>query len=218
MVDYLPVDAFTVTLAVIHVDVLVLVVRSADRRILVDVGADRAAIRYVRIDVRVHVLRCAGRDVCVQVRVVRRTCSTTLVKIPIGICGRRCAVVEIPIGVEIGAVNRAGRGAVDRLINRAGRNIRILIDICCRAGGRILIDVGQRPRLDIVIRVDVRRCRRAGRCRDIVIVVRVRAGSRRCRRIHVRISICRCRSCRRVVDVVGGLGDHHARPANCNEN
>lgn len=205
--------AFAVRDAGILIDVLVL--RCADRIILVHICANRAAVRHVRVHVGVDVLRGAGRDIGVQVRVIGRTCRTALVEIAVRVEVRRTrrTLIKVAIGVQIGAVNRAGRCAVNRLINGAGRNIGILVDVRCRAGGRILIDVGQRPRLDIIIRVNIRRCRCAGRCRDVVIVVRVGAGCSRCGCVDVVVGIRCRRCCGRVVDIVGGLGQHHARPA-----
>lgn len=207
--------ALAVAFAVRDVGVAVDVRAFRCGRILVHICANRAAVRHVRVHVGVDVLRGAGRDIRVQVRVIRRTCRTALVEIAVRVEVRRArrTLIEVAIGVQIGAVNRAGRCAVNSLINRAGRDIGIEVVVRRRAGGRILIDVGQRPRLDIVIRIGVRRCRCAGRCRDVIIVIRIGASCRRCGCIDVVVGI-RCRRCRgRVVDIVGGLGHHHARPA-----
>ena len=154
---------------------------SAGRRAVVEVPIDvfRRACGHISVNIGVEVLRRAGRDVRVQVRVSGCASRHAVVKVTVRIEVRRRGrtLVHVAIGVQVGAVHRAGVNAVDRLIDRAGRNIRVLIDV--RVGrsrcGRVLVDVRRRPRLDVVVRVD----RRTGRRIDVVVVVRRRAGAGR---------------------------------------
>ena len=205
--------ALAVALAVRNADVVVLVdVRAfgrAGRGVLIDVGVDcrRGALVHVRVDVCRHAL--AGRDVRVQVCVVRRAGRHAIAEIAVRVEVRRRGrtLVQVAIGVQVGAVDRAGIGAVHRLIDGAGRNVGV--EVVVGRCGRVLIDVRSRTGLHIVVRVG--RCRRAGRRIDVIVVVRRRAGGR----VYVRVRIGAGRSavggC--VVDIVCGLGQHEARPA-----
>ena len=114
----------------------------ANRATVADIGIYVVAVRcgYVLI----HIGRGAGRDTLVEIL------------IRIQACGRRSAVVEIAIGIEIGAVNGAIRGAVNSLVDRAGRDVRVLVDVGRRTRldvvVRVLVDIRDRARLDIVVR------------------------------------------------------------------
>ena len=131
LVDYLPVDAFAVTLAVADVHVVVLVdvarrSRAVDRaRVGVDVPVravglaahalvDRAVAR-VSVYVPVRVIRCAGRGVLVDVR--------------------HRARIDIVISVRVG-----GRILIDvRIGRRAGG--RIGVSVVRRAVGCRVVDI-----------------------------------------------------------------------------
>ena len=159
LVDYLPVDALAVALAVRHVDVVV----------LVDVV--RRAVDRVAIDVPVSAV---GR--AVHALVDR-------------------AVARVRIYVPVGIVGRAGRG----VLVDVGHRPRVDIIVGVRVGGRILIDVRHSPRVDVLVHVCVRA---SGR-----VVVGVRAGGR------IGVGVVRRAVRRRVVDIRrrcrGCLRKHH---------
>ena len=141
LVDYLPVDALAVALAVGHVDVVVLV------------------------------------------DVVRRS----------------RAVNRVAVDVPVGAIGRAVHALADRAV--AYVRVYVPVGVVGRAGRRVLVDVGHRPRVDVI--VGVRVGRRAG--------VHVRVSGRAGRRIGV--GVVRRAVRRRVVDIRrrrrGCLRKHH---------
>ncbi len=123
-----------------------------------------------------------------------------------------CAAADIRIEIAVRVVGCAGRC----VLVDVGHRPRIDIVIGVRAGGRILIDVRHTPRIDVLVHVCVGV--RAGidvvigvrRCagRSVVVIVRVRAGGRIC--------VVRCAVSRGVVDIFrrrcgSGLCQNHRR-------
>ena len=138
-------------------------------------------------------------DVAVLVDVVRRAVDRVAINIAVSAVGRAVhalidrAVACVRVYVPVGVVGRAGRGI---LVN-VGHRPRIDIIVGVRVGGRILIDVRHRARIDIVIGVRVGG-RASGR---VVVIVGGRAGGR----IGVGVVIGAVR--RRVIDVCRRRGD-----------
>jgi hypothetical protein len=160
----------------------------------------RDGARRWRLDVLVdylprYVLAVAGGlavvhiDVVVLIDVVRQSRAVD--------CA--CVSVDVPV--------RTVRLAVHALVDRAVAYVRVDVPVCViRCAGRcVLVDVGHRPRIDIVIGVRVGG--RAG--------VHVRIGGRAGRRVVICVCVVRRTVRRRVIDVVGRLGEHEARPSQC---
>ena len=190
LVNNLAIDAFAVTLAVGHVDVVVLVD--------VVVGVVAVCCLINRAGVVVRVVRVDGAIVVAVDRLIDG------------------AVADIRIKIAVCVVRYAGVGVLVDVCHRARIDVCILVDVGHRA--RSLIDVGVCRCADIVVVIRVQRCagvhvvigvrRCAGRCVVIVIGIRVCAGGR--------IGVVRCAVRGRGIDVFRrrcgcGLCQHHRR-------